>query len=219
MFLRIAGIAHPDPLGRSTLKLWISDLVKLDPNKPSFVAVEWDQSIFAKVRDQRKRLANLARQEWPDAPGDFISTLSNAMGFGADSHTDLLPNVHRLWLDEGREIDDITKITRFAEDRMNNYRTMLNPEIGTYGDKQLKWMSSVAWASVDCNRPPSQRDQTFANRIIEYASRSDFNWGLIVVGVCHIRSGFGFMRDLLEEFGFDCYSTELKSSDEKDQAI
>lgn len=209
MELLIAGIEHSDPLGRTALADWIKWRRASQGSEPAFVAVEWDPEHFAIVRDQRPKLVDLARNVWPEAPMDFLLTLSRAMGFEADTHTTLLPDVPSVWLEEGRHVDDRTVLTMYAEDRLSNYRTMFSSRLNSFGLDQLEWMCEYVWKSIDCNKPPTPRDKQFADTVLSHTSPQLDGWAILVVGVCHSRPGYGFMRDMLDDLGFICQSSDV----------
>jgi hypothetical protein len=207
--IEIAGICHPDPLGRRNLIAWLRSVSSRRVDSPLFVAVEWDSSIFEQVKSQRRLLGELIREEWPKADSRFVSTLVEAMAFEGDAHTEVFPSTRTVWLDQGRDVNDPTQVSQFAQDRLRTYRSMLarSPE----GDwaARLQEMSEAAWRSVNCSNPSSIRDPEFVRAICSEAAPRDVAWAIAVVGVCHARQGLGYLRDLLDEKGFTCTTTEI----------
>ena len=57
MKLHLAGVNHFDPLGPGNLLEWLTGLFVGEQTEPCFIAVEWDELDFNKVRPQRPRFS------------------------------------------------------------------------------------------------------------------------------------------------------------------
>src|SRR3990172_3975460 len=121
MILHVAGVAHADPTGPVRLQRWLNRLRSQQKSPPAFVAVEWDQQIFERVRVQRRTIASLAKARWPQATPEFIAALSAALAYEGDAHLHVFPSALTLWLDEGRKPDSESDIAEFAVLRMRLY--------------------------------------------------------------------------------------------------
>lgn len=64
MILHIAGIAHAHPLGQLNWELWLQDLRARYGTASSFVAVDWHEALFGKIKNQRSVLQALAHRSW-----------------------------------------------------------------------------------------------------------------------------------------------------------
>lgn len=209
--IHIAGVTHPDPLGRIRLRDWLTQLKIQLHAPPNYVAVEWDEEIFRDVKSQRLKLRKLVKAEWPNAPKEFVDDLVLAMGYDADSHIDIFPEAATLWLDNGRTVDDPTVITNYSEDRMSSYRNMFDPSLESFSNDQLRKMSDASWRSIG-DSPPEERDNLFANRILRILKHDSYIPVIVIVGVGHTQQEPGYMRAILEKMGYGCHVVEMRSS-------
>jgi hypothetical protein len=196
MLLRIAGINHFDVLGRHKLRDWLTRYSH-EVEGPAFLATEWDQNIFETVRGQRQHCRRLAAQRWPNFSDELLDIVMMSLGYEADTHADLYPNIEILWLDQGREADE-RDVNRYAEDRIHLYETLL-AEGEELRDQQevLAGMSNAASRRAGGDGGIGVRDQNFARRILDRAD--DDGWAIVIVGKNHTADVEGSMRRLLEQ--------------------
>ena len=178
MLLRIAGINHFDPLGTRKLRNWIAQ--HGDRGAPTFVAPEWDQEIFTRVRNQREAFRRLAGERWPQFSPELLITLAESLGFEADSHTASFPNAEMLWLDQGRGVHE-EDIAHYAEDRLALYAHFLNDGVDLANEGQvLATMSVRADERAAGGNGIGDRDQLFSERILGRAVND--GWGIVIAG-------------------------------------
>lgn len=195
MLLRIAGINHFDPLGRRKLQDWVARYA----NNPAlaFVATEWDQDIFERVRGQRQRFQQLAARRWPEFSPQLLEILSMSLGYEADSHTQSFPNSEILWLDQGREANP-EDINHYAEDRIQLYASFIDDGLDLANEEQmLLAMSERADQRAAGADGIGLRDQAFARLILDRVTHD--GWAMVIVGRRHASDSEGSMRRLLEE--------------------
>lgn len=197
MKLHIAGVNHFDPSCRSQLKLWLERLATDNDGPPAFVATEWDENIFAEVKRQRGRFRKVAQREWPNASSDLLDVLALSLGYEADTHTEIFPNVEVLWLDEGRQYNNVDT---YAEGRLSVYKSLLRGEqLPTDSASALSKLSSAARN----NAPPPKgrrtaRDGKFARLILKRIAKGGGAWAIAVVGYNHASNNQGTMYSLLD---------------------
>ena len=209
--LQIGAIVHFDPLCRSRLRNWLKNLSTEKREPPGFIAIEWDREIFEQVRKQRSVLQQMAEQEWPGAPQDFVNAVSEAIGFEADTHEEVFRHVETIWLDQGRDVPDSSVIADYAGDRMAIYKSYWPKNISIPGTEALEAMSRTSWNSAAASAyVETDRDSKFASHILEAITKNNPAWAIAIVGASHASDSPGCMRYLLETKGVQCEVAVLK---------
>jgi hypothetical protein len=207
--LYIAGVIHFDPLGRAGLRRWLRRCFAVEGGPPAFVATEWDQNTFAEVRRQRAEFHDLAQGEWPHASPKALRILELSLGYEADTHVELFPDVEVLWLDEGRQTDP-SRVQGYAKGRLEMYRSFLQGSWSPPGSLTLlRTLSHAARRRAEPDFVPGDRDSTFARLILDRIARGGATWAVAIVGANHASRARGSMRSLLEEEGCFCDVTIL----------
>lgn len=208
--LQIAAIPHFEPLCRIRLRSWLKNLSAEKRERPDFIAVEWDREIFEKVKQQRVILHQIAKQEWPSAPQDFVNALSGAMGFEADTHEEVFPHVEVLWLEQGRSISNSSVITDYAYNRMAIYRSYLPKDASILNTEVLEAMSKKSWEiAADAAYQTIDRDLKFTSHILDALTYRQPMWAIAIVGASHASGAPDSMRTLLEKNDVLCKVTIL----------
>ena len=208
--LQIGAILHFDPLCRSRLRNWLKNLSTEKRKLPGFIAIEWDREIFEQVKEQRSVCQQMAEQEWPGAPQDFVNAVSEAIGFEADTHEEVFPDVEIIWLDQGRHVPE-SVIAHYARDRMAVYKSYLPKDISIPSTKTLEAMSRESWKrSASSAYERTDRDSKFAFHILEAITKNNPAWAIAIVGASHASDAPGCMRALLETKGVLCEVAILK---------
>ena len=212
MRLYIAGVVHNDPLGRSKLIEWLRALSRR--GVPGFIATEWDEDIFGRVRAQRNWFCHVAREEWPQAPPELIRDLSLSLGYEADAHTEVFPKLEVLWLDQGRQVQDLSEITEFGQLRLGTYRSFLGDgAMPLVVSEALALLSSEAWRRADagaCGGIDTARDSRWAEVLLERTQQVSCEWAVAVVGQRHSTREEAHFRRLVEDAGISCCVDELR---------
>lgn len=190
----IVGINHFDPLMRAKLRAY---LLTLNNGPPAFVAVEWDEVNFEKVRRQRPAFRAMISNEFPSLPSSTLEELTNCLGYEADTHRGFWPAVEVLWLDSGRNGD----LDNYAKDRWTMYVSFLQ---GYRGTEMMQVLSDVATRRASTNPTVSSRDRTFADMVVSRASQSAAAWALVIVGAHHAGTHSGSMVDLIRDQAVTC---------------
>ncbi|MBI5777339.1 MAG: hypothetical protein HY444_08110 [Nitrospirae bacterium] len=208
MKLCIAGICHFAPLGRNKLKEWIGQLAQGNTGPPAFVATEWDQTLFAQVKDQRGQFRQLAQKQWTAADADLLDVLETSLGYEADTHDEFFPNVEVLWLDQGRNGD----VSSYAKGRLNVYRSFLDDEPPlTNTAEALEKLSQEAWSRAEQSRGSStERDDKFASLLLDRISKGGSDWAIVIVGAAHARYLEKSICMQLDKQGHSCQVTILR---------
>jgi hypothetical protein len=204
MLLRTAGVNHFDPLAKERVQQWLANYAQEQPG-PSFIATEWDQGIFERVRGQRNRFRRLAAERWPEFSDELLDILTVSLGYEAESHTLSYPNLGILWLDQGRQMtqDEINEINRYAEGRLALYSEFIGEDLDLENrDQVLTAMSRAADERAAGAAGVGDRDRQFAQRILRRATEN--GWAIAIVGRRHAADVNGSMRRLLEEGGQRC---------------
>ncbi len=205
MILYIIGINHFDPSCRLKLCNWFREWAEKGLKKPCFVATEWGQRIFERVREQRPELRQLLKKQWPHASENLLDTLSLSLAYEGDAHTTHFPEVEVLWLDDGREVND-DDVDNYARDRFEMYKRFLNsvPE-STDEDSILRRIREAAVQEAGpIPQEGNARDEQFATRILQRIENSQCGQATVVVGKNHAGDFKGSMRRLLQEKGCSC---------------
>ncbi len=196
MKVYIAGVSHFDPLCRGRLRQWLQFLSESNRSvsSPSFLATEWDSSLFAQVKKQRPAFAKQIQNEWKGIRPDVLKTLELSLGYEADSHLDVFPDVEMLWLDEGRDYDDIAD---YAEQRLHIYKRFLG---GSSLQKDcgnvLALLGDAAERGSQGSTNGDERDQKFASLILQRLVDDGDKWAIAVVGANHANDYPQTMRRL-----------------------
>lgn len=201
MKLHIAGVNHFDPMCRNCLILWIKQLSAANNGPPVFVATEWDENIFAEVKRQRSEFRKLAQGEWPNAPSGLLDVLELSLGYEADTHTKSFPNVKVLWLDEGRQVNNINT---YAEDRLRLYKSYLSKLLPTDTSSALDKLSRAVRNGATPPKEGTVRDHKFACLILKEVAKNGGEWAIAIVGYSHASDNQGTMYSLLEAEGLLC---------------
>jgi hypothetical protein len=204
MILRIAGVNHFDPAGRQKLV----DCLLLHAKEfgtPAFIGVEWDKDIFTQVKAQRKKFRQLISNQWPELSLETIKALTLSLGYEADSHTEIFPDVKILWLDIGRQASEEV-VKNYAHDRFTMYKRWLCTKvIEKNATTILAEMGKMA--TDEAGDPPkvgNERDAKFADLIPRQGTKGVGGWASIIVGKFHAMKYGGSMLQLLEEKGQIC---------------
>jgi len=211
MKLLIAGINHFDILGHRRLIEWLKQKSAIESGAPEFVAVEWDKDIFSLIKAQRNLIVELAHEEWPTAPNSFFQVIQQSLGYDGDTHKEVLPSVETVWLDNGKIVDDETKVSQFYRDRMNIYKGFARNTCLDFSENMLINMSLQAWQTSE---PPvtggTHRDIIFSDRIMSQIKHAKSDWAIVIVGANHASLSPGCMVSHLSEQGSICLPEELR---------
>ena len=209
MKIHIAGIYHPDPLCRCYLKQWLKQLSTNYAVDPAFIATEWDENIFTEVKKQRNKFRELAQTKWPGATSDLLDELALSLGYEADTHIEIYPNVDILWLDQGRK-EESDEVREYARDRLAMYISYLGGEpLPNDNTSALTKLSLEARARTQSDRQGDERDKKFCRLILERIENGGGDWAIVIVGAVHAEQVDGSMCRLLEEARQLCEVTIL----------
>jgi len=199
--LRIAGINHFDPTMRSELIQWLNSCSKRF-GTPKFIAVEWDNEVFDGVRAERQQFRRLLAEAWQWISKSHLDTLTISLGYEADAHSDIYPDVEVLWLDQGR-VYPKDFVAKCAKNRLKQYEGFLqNWPTSTDNSNLLLRIRQRA-----SNVPPPQadaRDKKWTELIKARLCDPRDSWAIAIVCSDHARAGCGSMRHLDEQMGFHC---------------
>ncbi len=211
MKLLIASIIHFDVLGHRRLIEWLKQKSAIESGAPEFVAVEWDKDMFSLIKAQRNLVGELARKEWPTAPNSFVHVIQQSLGYEGDTHKEVLPSVETVWLDNGKIVDNETKVSQYYRDRMKIYEDFTRNTCLDFSDNMLMNMSLEAWRYAE---PPAtegtQRDIAFSNIIMSQIEHVTSDWAIVIVGANHASLSSGSMVSYLSEQGCICLPEELR---------
>ena len=211
MKLLIAGIIHCDVLGHRRLIEWLKQKSAIESGAPEFVAVEWDKDMFSLIKAQRNLVGELARKEWPTAPNSFVHVIQQSLGYEGDTHKEVLPSVETVWLDNGRIVDNATKVSQYYRDRMDIYKDFARNTFLDFSENMLLNMSLQAWQTSE---PPvtegTPRDIIFSDKIMSQIKHAKSDWAIVIVGANHASLSPGCMASLLREHGCICLTEELR---------
>lgn len=197
--IRLIGVNHYDPYGR----MLIGEYLKREKEKgfcPDCLAAEWDSVLFHRIRKQREYLFNKLLDERYTTNRQEAKMIADAMGFEADSHLPFFPDLPILWLDEGREYDEMC-ITFYADDR---YKVLFKNrrEKDNKFDIESTRQSLLTKPSPDYI--PGDRDNNFASRVIRSIECGKKKI-ICIVGKSHINLQIeGSFGSLLNEYGINC---------------
>lgn len=211
MRLRIAGVNHNDVLGRERLIKWLQEVKTVEETQPAFVAVEYDEEIFYKIREQRPILGKLVSNVWPNTPSLVRKVIEESLVYEGDLHDMIFPGVKTIWLDQGKNVSDPTIISNYARNRLNIYRCFIPVDQAELGDESLRHMSISAWHRVVSPQPGgSERDIKFAQLIADRSRQESSEWAIVIVGIDHVCEVEGYMVTLLRDQGIKYQVSELK---------
>lgn len=210
MRLRIAGIVHNDLIGRERLLNWLLQIKDVEKVPPFFAAVEYDETMFRKIREQGSVLRRLAAEAWPDSSQEVLKVVEDSLGYEGDLHECVFPGIETVWLDQGRTVKDSTILSQYAHHRLEIYKSFFpSVEMGL-SNGSLKTMSSIAWERGSPPRPGgSDRDEKFAQVIIHRLQRESWGWAIAIVGSIHASEVEGSMLSRLKDEGIECQMSQL----------
>ena len=224
MNLYFAGIHHGDPFCVVNLRDYLDRIHANITVKPDFIAVEWGQNCFETfVQEQRKIFGGFIRTDplLKNLSLESIDLLTNLIGYEADTHKDIFPDVNTLWLDNYRNLDDrnlpniaknnFTRIKGVAESLSRPISedyllTKISESCEWYWDKPSKdeieedFLLKLKYGEHDFDR-----DETWANLIIDEIEKNGFdNFGIIIVGAEHTVFESRYLANLLKKQSFQC---------------
>jgi hypothetical protein len=208
MHIHMAGGNHHDPLCRDELVGWVNE-IRDQLGDPAFVAVEWGPGALGLIALARPSFRKLAGGVWGDgATEDLIGRLADTIGWEADAHCAVLPELPPVYLDPlRRRTNRALNAGLYAEifwQRLREYP-------GDRGDvaATLAWIRtrSIEVAQADAYGLLEGRDLTreeaWRNRLAEQHPPDSGGWGLAVVGALHASSlDDDTFRRLLEAAGY-----------------
>jgi len=211
MRLRIAGIVHNDLMGRKRLLKWLREMRDFEEVPPVFVAVEYDESIFGKIRAQRSVLRRLAAEAWQGSSQSVLKAIQDSLGYEGDLHEGVFPGIKTVWLDQGRTVEDPTILSQYARDRLNIYKSFVPREQKVLSNATLLAMSGTAWERGSTPRPGgSDRDAKFARVIIDRLQSESRGWAIVIVGSNHASEVEGSMVSRLKGEEIECQMSQLR---------
>jgi hypothetical protein len=198
--IHIAGINHNDPLMRVKLHDWLERTAS-SITSPAFIALEWDQKLFAQVKAQRDRFYYMLLKEFPSATPEALSILRDSLGYEGDTHTKIFPNVEELWLDSGRNCS----VDTYAEGRLSIYKSFLKKaSLSTVDYLSLERFSMIAANRASLlSAIDKSRDRTFAELIAQRIS-GGIGSAIAIVGSLHACNDTDSMVELLRRQGYFC---------------
>lgn len=211
MKIGVAGINHNDILGPQRLMQWIEHVKANEDSLPEFVAVEFSQEHFSCIKLQRPLMRKFVLEAWPETTPEIQVLFEKSLLFEVDLHKKFFPTVETIWMDQGRVVDDPTKISDYAKDRMNIYLSFLPDCRQKIGIVDIKRMCEVAWDSGSQPKPGgTERDVKFAKIILQRAKGVQNGWGIIIVGASHASPLPGTMLSRIIDAGISCEVSELR---------
>ena len=211
MRLRIAGIVHNDLMGRKRLLKWLREIRDLEEVPPVFVAVEYDEIIFGKIRAQRSMLLRLAAEAWQGSSQSVLKAIEDSFGYEGDLHEGVFPNIETVWLDQGRRVEYPTIWSQYARDRLDIYKSFVSAEEKSLSNASLLTMSATAWErSSTCQPGSSDRDAKFAHVILDWLQSESRGWAIVIVGSSHASEVEGSMVSRLKGEGIGCQVSQLR---------
>lgn len=215
MELYLAGVNHNDPLGRIELTRWLKRLAGCKGSPPGFVAVEWDERVAARIHAQREGLRQLVADDWPAAPTGFGDSLALTLAYEADTPAEVFPTVEMIWLDADREPEpDHEQIIRDYAERL--WRMLYRPclargPLPQARDDALTVISRCVWSLSGSGRDGvGERDEKWANRLLNSTANHAGSWATAVVGASHASDREGSLRRILERAGVACTADILR---------
>ena len=130
--LYLAGINHNDPGQRDTLVGWLRQTMASEGGADvSFVAAEWAKAAHERVVGSRANSQRQAQEAWGDRGRPIMASLARTMGFEADAHREIWPDLDPIWLEDGRVMDAKAKfnLDMYAEGRFGIYNGWLGGQV------------------------------------------------------------------------------------------
>ncbi len=208
MRLRVAGVNHNDVLGRDRLLAWLQKVCNEENSHPSFVAVEYNRSHFADIKSQRPLFRKLAAEVWPNSSKQVFDTIQDSLAYEGDLHELIFSGAETVWLDQGRLVDDPTRLSKYACDRLKIYRNFIKSERLALSPEDFSTMSNAAWKHREPPQP-DDRDFKFAEVLLDRFIRDQTDWGIAIVGSDHASGVDGSMVNRLEGEGVVCQVKQL----------
>ena len=202
MILRIVGVIHRDPLHRQRLEDYFVHCRESGCENPCFLATEWDEETFSKVKAQREVIRTLLKGKWPQASEDLINKIMLTLAFEGDTHTKIYPQVEILWLDQGRQDE------RPGESGKGFAISLgVTTELYKLSIDDSNFLQKLSEAIL-CETPgptgEDERDGKWAHLILNRITQCDDGWAIVIVGKNHAGETEGSMRRLLEAAGQQC---------------
>ena len=212
MKIEIVGIIHFDPLCRDRYIDWLSIIGSKYKEPPFFIAIEWDENIFQKVKNQRSHFRELLKEKYPTSDEISIEKLTMTLAFEGDTHLEFFPITPILWLDNDVIINNQTIVDNYSEDRLKIYE-------GYFGDEKklsnnnLLGLSITAWRklyySVNSSSSNTNRDNKFFEFLTNNLDDKCDSWVIVIVGANHTKNDPGRLAFLLREKGYEVITNLL----------
>ncbi len=195
--IKLIGVNHNDPYGRRIIADYLS-FEKSNGFLPDCLATEWDHEMFLRVYKQRDYLYNKLISERFTNNLLEARIIADSLGFEADSHLTVYPNIPIVWLDQGRKVQD---------DIIQNYADQRYEILSAYRQENEKCFDldktrhSLIAISKD-NLISNIRDTVFASKISN-AIENGMERIICIVGEEHTKTDIkGRLGYQLKEKGF-----------------
>jgi hypothetical protein len=215
----IYGGVHHDPGSRQR---FLEKLAKQE-TAPHFVAVEWEQSVFERLAEQRPWVEENLRSQWSFLSHEDCRELSLALAWEGDAYAERFPATELLWLEsgfqeaqlqqEGRDANKFVKSS--AKILLNRLRDACQPPSELISKQDLiDRVSGDMWsqASSIISSKDFERDARWVTTICERSAGLSDGWIAVVVGWAHADPATGNQRlpGLLSSKGFSIKPICLK---------
>lgn len=200
MDLYIAGVNHYDPMGRVRVADWLRDLARRREGGPAFVAVEFDETHFNTLRQQRTRYRNWIHRLWPDVPDKDLRLFEMSLGYEGDTHKESFANAEVVWLDNGRNV---------APETLDQHARLRLLTLRYFEQRNSLMLPGVVSEQVQGYSRPDvfspERSRVFAERLLPLLKPDRKGWAVAITGASHASDRFdNSMRSLLEAAGIPC---------------
>ena len=200
----LIGVHHFDPLSRILCERHLRNASQEYPDRPAFVATEWDSGDFLQVKAQRPHLRQLFQARWPKANRELLDYIEQTPGFEADTHEGIFPGARVLWLDEGRR-DRQGSVASFADYCFALYQGIIgDAQLPCDTNSTLRHLHQGLWKSTEAHEPNYDRDFGWAETVKSHVEQEGGTWGTAIVGAGHLQNDARSFRCLLEACGYEC---------------
>lgn len=200
MELYIAGVNHYDPMGRVRVAEWLRELGDQQRNDPSFIAVEFDETHFSVLRQQRTKYRYWIHRFWPDVPDEDLRLFELSLGFEGDTHKECFADTEVVWLDNGREV---------GPEALDQHARLRLLTLRYFEQRNSLMLPGVVSEQVQGYTRPEvfspERSRRFAEQLIPRLKARADGWAVAITGASHASDRFdNSMRSLLAAADIPC---------------
>ncbi len=163
------------------------------------MAVEYRQSYFEEIIDQREKFGDLVKNNFPWLSEEESEQVKASLAYEGDIHLQVWPDVATVWLNEEPDVSDHIlpeSVLEYAQHRINSLKSYATSETSA----SLSFLDEVAIKLANeriskCRVVDMQKrrrdEESWVNILKKHLAKLQSDeWGVAIIGSAHVRSEF-----------------------------